>query len=63
MEPDPDPRGPESYGSDGSGLATLVATVSFKPPGENGRGSNCPVADAGGCYCRRQRRGQAGFRG
>ena len=26
MDPDPDPRGPKTYGSDGSGSATLVGT-------------------------------------
>jgi hypothetical protein len=26
MDPDPDPEGPEIYGSDGSGSATLIFT-------------------------------------
>jgi hypothetical protein len=37
MDPDPDPGGPKSYRSDGSGSATLLATVSYKLPGENSR--------------------------
>ncbi len=37
MERDPDPGGPKTYGSDGSGSATLLAIVSYKLPCENGR--------------------------